>query len=76
LPIDVELHEEDKEPRQTKAFAYMLREFKPSLLDREMFVSYDSYGSHGLPFVTRLRKRTTSEEVDAVLDQIKDGIDN
>ena len=72
LPIDVELHEDGKEVRVTRTFAYMLREYKASLLNREMFESYDSYGPHGLPFVTRLRKRTTSQEVNAVLDQIKD----
>ena len=71
LLIQVELHEEGKEPRITDAFVYILKDFKNNLLEREMFTEYDSYGPHGLQFVTRLRKRTTSEEVSAVEDQIK-----
>lgn len=47
---------------------YVMRAFKPELLSLPFHADYDSYGSHGLPYVERLQ-RTGAIEHEHVKDE-------
>ena len=57
--IDVVYEQGTSETGQ--AWTYVFKNFRPHLLEGEKYEEYDSYGSHGTPYVTP-QERTKKED--------------
>lgn len=57
--------------QQLSAFAFFFRDHKPEMLQLPFIEDYDSYGSHGRPYVERSNTRSTRQEADFVISQLR-----
>ena len=71
-PILVHLLHQDgrRSGQQVEPMLYILKAFKPELLNLPLHSDYDSFGSHNLPYHERLI-RTSNEEATDVLTEIR-----
>lgn len=53
VPVELQVERSDGDGATTEAFVYMRKEFEEELLRLQCFESYDTYGDHGLEYMTR-----------------------
>lgn len=57
--------------QKLSAFAFFFRDHKPEMLQLPYHEDYNSYGSHGMPYVERSNTRSTRQEADFVISELR-----
>ncbi|GAB6019341.1 hypothetical protein CHUAL_000933 [Chamberlinius hualienensis] len=67
LQYDVTIKPEDANATESvhKCWIYILKTFKPSLLNREYYANYSAFGSHGLEYVTS-ENLNSADDIDEI----------
>lgn len=55
--------------KSSEVWIYFLKKFKPELLSKQMFETYNSKGSHGLVYMERYRRDSNYDHVSEVVSK-------
>ncbi|XP_054152510.1 gamma-glutamylaminecyclotransferase C-like [Oppia nitens] len=67
MTIEIEMDDMSRKSMST----YFLTDFKPQLLELEMYNTYDTFGSHGLRYTNGVERDNSDEAINRLVNEIK-----